>query len=84
MPHPPIACISLTLLHRADDEDDEDVDDDEGVMELVLQHPFYEGETHDEDQALAAAAQVLAEEPGHCMDLYGLAYQMRQREPNLS
>jgi hypothetical protein len=53
------------------------------VAELVLQHAFTEGETHDEDRALAVAAAALAVQPGHSMHLDRLITQMRARDPTL-
>jgi hypothetical protein len=53
------------------------------VGELVRQHAFTEGVTHDEDRALAVMAAVLAEQPGFRLDTGTLGLLARKRDPGL-
>jgi hypothetical protein len=53
------------------------------VSELVWQHAFTEGKTHDENRALAVMATVLAGQPGHSLDTSTLNNLARTRDPSL-
>jgi hypothetical protein len=53
------------------------------MSELVRQHAFTEGETHNENRALAVMAAVLAEQPGHALKTSRLNELSQKRDPTL-